>query len=82
MRQLQEWVGVSRRTVARWREWWCGVFADSPFWRAAAWIPPVARTQLPAALLGRFAGDTEQQLLSLLRFLTPITGSRSAVRAM
>jgi hypothetical protein len=82
MCQLQEWVGVSRRTVARWREWWCGVFADSPFWRAAAWIPPVARTQLPAALLGRFAGDTEQQLLSLLRFLTPITGSRSAVRAM
>jgi len=82
MRQLQEWVGVSRRTVARWREWWCGVFADSPFWHAAAWIPPVTRTELPAALLSRFAGDTEQQLLSLLRFLTPITGSRSSVRAM
>ena len=41
MRQLQQWVGVSRWTVARWREWWRKVFADSAFWRAAAWIPPV-----------------------------------------
>jgi hypothetical protein len=82
MQQLQEWVGVSRRTVARWREWWCGVFADSPLWRAAAWIPSVARVDLPAALLERFASVTEQPLISLLRFLAPITGSRAMVRAM
>jgi hypothetical protein len=82
MRQLHEWVGVSRRTVSRWREWWTGVFADSPLWRAAGWMPPVARTELPAALWERFAGDTEQQLLSLLRYLTPITGSCGTVRAM
>jgi hypothetical protein len=82
MRQLQEWVGVSRRTIARWRQWWCGVFADGAFWRATAWIPPVAKMDLPAALLERFAADTEQQLMLLLRFLSPITGGRTTVRAM
>jgi hypothetical protein len=82
VRQLREWVGVSRRTIARWRQWWCGVFADSAFWRAAGWIPPVARTELPAALLERFTGDTEQQLMLLLRFLAPITGGRATVRAL
>jgi hypothetical protein len=82
MRQLQEWAGVSRRTVARWREWWSGDFADSPLWRAAAWLPPVATTDLPAALLERFAGDLERQMMSLLRFLAPVTGSPRTVRAM
>ena len=33
-RQLCELVGVSLRTIARWREWWRSAFAASPFWRA------------------------------------------------
>jgi hypothetical protein len=83
MRQLQQWCGVSRRTVARWREWWTEVFADSPFWRAAAWMPPVAREDLPAALLERFIHRSRaRQLISLLRYLAPITGSHAEVRAM
>jgi hypothetical protein len=36
MRKLRELVGVSRRTVERWREWWRSIFAESPFWRLAA----------------------------------------------
>jgi hypothetical protein len=34
VRQLQELVGVSRCTVARWRDWWRSVFTESSFWRA------------------------------------------------
>jgi hypothetical protein len=73
-RQLEALVGVSRRTVACWREWWCSIFTDSPFWRAhGAFVPPVTAADLPASLLKRFTGDIEQQLMSLLRFLAPIT---------
>jgi hypothetical protein len=74
LRTVQELVGVSRRTVARWREWWSSVFTDTPFWRAhGAFVPPVTTADLPASLLKRFAGDAEQQLVSLLRYLAPIT---------
>jgi len=47
-------VGVSRRTIARWREWWRSAFAASPFRRmaAAAFMPPVDRACLPATLPG------------------------------
>jgi hypothetical protein len=82
-RQLDALVGVSRRTVARWREWWCSVFTDSPFWRAhGAFVPPVTPADLPASLLKRFAGDIEQQLVSLLRFLAPITTGVGLMRAI
>jgi hypothetical protein len=76
-------VGVSRRTVARWRDWWCSVFTDSPFWRAhGAFVPPVTTTDLPASLLKRFAGETNQQLMLLLCFLAPITTGRGILRAI
>lgn len=82
--QLQELVGVSRRTVLRWRRWWSQVFAQSPFWRAAcaAFMPPVETADLPASLLRRFVGDTEGQLIALLRLLAPITTGAAAVRAL
>jgi len=75
-RELSALVGVSRRTIARWREWWRGAFAASPFWRlaAAAFMPPIDAARLPAALLERFAGDASAQLVALLRLLLPITG--------
>jgi hypothetical protein len=75
-RQLCELVGVSLRTIARWREWWRRAFAASPFWRvaAAAFMPPVDEARLPAALLERFSGDACAMLVALLRLLLPITG--------
>ncbi len=84
MAQLQQLIGVSRRTVQRWRQWWCGVFAQSPFWRiaGAAFMPPVETADLPASLLKRFVGDAEAQLIALLRFLAPITRGAAAVRAL
>jgi hypothetical protein len=74
--RLSQLIGVSRRTVAHWREWWRTAFAQSRFWQAAraAFMPPVDQDRLPASLLERFAGGGAEQLLALLRFLAPITG--------
>ena len=74
--RLSQLLGVSRRTLARWREWWRTAFAQSRFWQAAraAFMPPVDQDRLPASLLERFAGGSAEQLLALLRFLAPITG--------
>ena len=82
--RLQELIGVSRRTVLRWRRWWCEVFTHGVFWRAAmaAFMPPVERAELPASLLRRFTGDAQEQLIALLRFLSPITTGAAAVRAL
>jgi hypothetical protein len=81
MRYLEEWVGVSRRTVVRWRRWWCEGLVDTPFWRAAsgALMPPVQRAQLPASLLERFTGNALERLLGLLRFIAPITTQSATV---
>ena len=79
LRRLSAALGIDRRTVARWRQWWlCGVAAGR-FWRAnaAAFMPPVDITRLPASLLDRFAGDAGQRLLAVLRWLAPITGGAS-----
>lgn len=83
MRKLREHLGVSRRTVERWRRWWRETFAESPFWRAAraALLPPVEAGRLPASLLERFAGDDEGRLLALLRLLGPITGGAGLAQA-
>jgi hypothetical protein len=76
-RQLSELFGVSRRTIARWREWWRSAFVASPFWRAAAaaFMPPVDHDRLPASLTERFTGSGGERLVALLRFIAPITGS-------
>lgn len=82
--QLQALVGVSHRTVLRWRQWWCEVFTQGVFWRAAAadFMPPIERADLPASLLRRFTGNAQEQLIALLRFLSPITTSAAVVRAL
>jgi hypothetical protein len=78
-RQLAALLGVSRRTIARWRDWWRAAFTASSFWRvaAAAFMPPVKGTALPGALLERFTGTVADRMLGLLRFLLPITGGRA-----
>jgi hypothetical protein len=83
MRTIRDLLGVSRRTVERWRRWWSDAFAKSPFWRiaAAAIIPPVETSLLPASLLERFSGDDAARLVGLLRFLGPITGGAGLAHA-
>jgi hypothetical protein len=72
---LRAWLGVSARTLARWRRWWREVFAASAFWRTARGRlrTPVPAGALPGALLRRFSGDLQAQLIAGLRFLAPIT---------
>jgi hypothetical protein len=76
MGELCELMGVSRRTVGRWRGWWRTTFVASRFWRVAAarFMPPVDQARLPASLLERFSGGAAERLIALLRLLLPITG--------
>jgi hypothetical protein len=80
-RALRAWLGVSGRTLARWHRWWREVFAASAFWRnaRARLRTPVPPQALPGALLGRFAGDLQAQLIAGLRFLVPITIAAGAM---
>jgi hypothetical protein len=75
--------GIDRRTLARWRAWWLSIFTDGPFAliAKATFMLPVDIASLPASLLDRFAGGIAEQLISLLRFLGPLTGGASAMRA-
>jgi hypothetical protein len=83
MKRLKALVGVSRRTVMRWREWWRTVFTDSAFWRVHRALAPAASTaDLPASLLQSFDGAVDRQLILLLRFLAPITTGRGILRAI
>jgi hypothetical protein len=72
---LRAVLGVSARTLARWRRWWRDVFPASGFWRSARGQlrTPVPVRALPGALLRRFSGDSQAQLIAGLRFLAPIT---------
>ena len=84
MRYLEERVGVSRRTVMRWRKWWCEELIATPFWRAACsrLMPPVEHADLPASLLERFMGDALERLISALRFIAPITTESATMHAI
>ena len=75
--------GLDRRTLARWRAWWRPTFTDGPFAAVAkaAMATPIDITALPVSLLKRFAGEVRRQLIALLRFLGPLTGGASAMRA-
>lgn len=74
---LQKLIGVSRRTLCRWRRWWRTLFAESRFWRAARgrFQTPILAADLPRDLLDRFPGNARDRLIALLRFLSPITTS-------
>ncbi|MBI2218252.1 MAG: hypothetical protein HYU51_13240 [Candidatus Rokubacteria bacterium] len=72
---LRELLGVDARTLARWRQWWRDTFAESRWWTATRgrFVPPVPTTALPDSLVRRFAGDSWEPLVALLRFVVPTT---------
>jgi hypothetical protein len=71
---LEQLVGVSRRSLQRWRHWWQTIFPQTGFWKAARarLQHPIPAHDLPRALLERFAGDPRDRLFGLLRWLTPL----------
>jgi hypothetical protein len=80
---MQELVGVSRRTLQRWRRWWQESFVRTEFWRTtrARFSPPVEEQKLPASMLERFGRRGEPEgLLLVLALLNPLTaGARFSV---
>jgi hypothetical protein len=73
--RLREELGVSRKTLERWRTWWAEAFAESAFWKAAkaAFAPPVTEADAPRALVDRFGGDEVTRLAACLCFLAPLS---------
>ena len=74
---LRELVGVSIRTLARWRTWWRKSFPGTAFWKAARarFAAPPDHQRLPASLLERFDQSEEGRgLFAALKFLLPLSG--------
>jgi hypothetical protein len=73
---LRDLVGVSKRTLERWRRWWRDVFAQSGLWRAerGRLAVSVDSSRLPASLLECFGeSDNQQGALAALKFLSGLT---------
>jgi len=76
--RLKEALGVSRRTLQRWRTWWQTTFPGGDFWRTARgrFAEPVDASRLPASLLERFSGSSEsERLIACLWFLAAVPAS-------
>lgn len=73
--ELRALTGVSRRTLERWRRWWLELFTVTPLWKGlrGQLAAPVDLERLPASLLERYAGEPEEQLVALLRQLSPLS---------
>ncbi len=76
-RKIEAAVGVSARTVERWREWWLSDFRESAFWKLARarFTPLLDEATLPRSLVDGFGGEGAGPMERLLRFLSPITTS-------
>ncbi|HSW29235.1 MAG TPA: hypothetical protein VLH75_07035 [Longimicrobiales bacterium] len=72
---MRELIGVSVRTLQRWRAWWLGSFPRTVVWRGARGLlaPPVDEARLPASLLERFTDPGGDGLVACLGFLAPMT---------
>ncbi len=73
--RLKKLVGVSVRTVRRWRKWWLSSFVESDVWRAARGRlrVPADVSQLPLSLLEAFEGTVQLKLVHLLRLVSPLS---------
>jgi hypothetical protein len=73
--ELRALIGVSRRTLERWRRWWLELFTVTPLWKElrGRLSAPVDLQRLPASLLERFAGGSYEQLVALLKQLSPLS---------
>lgn len=73
---LSSLLGITRRTLVRWRRWWSTTFASSRFWMSlrGRFVTAVDEATLPASVLSRMAAtDDGEKLAALLRLLAPIS---------
>jgi hypothetical protein len=75
VQRLREALGIDRRTLERWRQWWLGLFVNSSFWRdaRARFMPPLDHQTMPLSLCLSFEVEKRKRLIELLQFLAPIT---------
>jgi len=76
--KLRELVGVSVRTVNRWRKWWREIFVGTAVWKAARGFlrVPLDEQCLPLSLLEAFSdSDAQSRLVRLLRLISPLSTS-------
>jgi hypothetical protein len=74
--QLSALLGISRRTLVRWRRWWSNMFAASRFWMSlrGRFVAAVPEAELPASVLPLvLATEEEPAVVVLLRLLGPVT---------
>ncbi len=82
VRRIQEKLGIDRRTLERWREWWLSAFTAGSYWKAARarFLPVLSERTLPWSLCARFGSERAGGLIGLLGFLAPLTtGSDAAM---
>lgn len=76
--RLQRYIGVSVRTLRRWRRWWRQCVGASRWFAAArgSFVAGVAGEALPASLLEAFSGLVEiaERVVAVLRWLAPLSG--------
>lgn len=72
---LREALGIDRRTLERWQQWWLVTFVEGSFWREARarFMPPLCPKTMPWSLCVSFEFERRDRLLELLKFLAPIT---------
>lgn len=71
-------LGVSRRTLVRWRQWWRERFAQTQTWRRLRGrLSGVAPDEaLPAAVVNRMQGETMSgRVIALMKLLAPMSAS-------
>jgi hypothetical protein len=73
--KLSALLGISRRTLVRWRRWWSTMFATSRFWTSlrGRFMPAVDEAAIPASLLSAMSPTDEGAVIALLRLLAPVS---------
>jgi len=72
---LRDKLGIDRRTLERWRQWWAVIFVESSFWKEARarFMAPLEQKTMPLPLCEAFKVERRDRLLDLLKFLSPLT---------
>jgi len=68
-------LGIDRRTLERWREWWLETFVESGFWKGARaqFMPRLDEETVPLSLVDAFGAEERDGMVDLLRCLSPIS---------
>jgi hypothetical protein len=71
--ELTALLGVTRRTLVRWRQWWSTMFVRSRFWTSlrGRFVPALDETAMPASMLSRVVDADEPVVVTVLRLLGP-----------